>query len=298
MPSRGEGRGGYLPARLAAYGRLIRIDRPIGTLLLLWPTLWALWIAGEGHPDPRVFLIFLAGVFLMRSAGCAMNDFADREIDPHVARTRDRPVASGQISAIEALGVAALLGLVAFLLVLQLNRLTILFSLVGGFMATSYPFLKRVTSLPQFYLGAAFGWSVPMSFAALTGSVPATAWLLFFAVVLWAVAYDTIYAMIDREDDLKVGVRSTAILFGRWDRHAVACAHGGALLLLYSAGLSAGLGGWYIAGLAAAGTLAAWQQVLIRDRRPEGCFRAFLNNNSFGMLVFAGVLLHYAFVGA
>ena len=298
MPSESGGGGISPTARLAAYGRLIRIDRPIGTLLLLWPTLWALWIAGDGRPDLRVLLIFVAGVFLMRSAGCAMNDFADRDIDPHVERTRNRPLPSGDISPAKALGVAALMGLIAFLLVLQLNRLTVLLSLLGGFMAASYPFLKRVTSLPQFYLGAAFGWSVPMSFAALTDSVPTTAWLLFTAVVLWAVAYDTMYAMVDREDDLKVGVRSTAILFGRWDRHAVACAHGGALILLVSAGISAGLGAWYYAGLIGAALLAAWQQVLIRDRHPDRCFQAFLNNNSFGMLVFAGILIHYAFPGA
>ncbi|KPK59564.1 MAG: 4-hydroxybenzoate polyprenyltransferase [Gammaproteobacteria bacterium SG8_31] len=283
--------------RLRAYGRLIRIDRPIGTLLLLWPTLWALWIAGDGHPDDRVFLIFVAGVFLMRSAGCAMNDFADRDIDPHVTRTRDRPLASGDIGAVEALGVAALLALAAFLLVLQLNILTILLSLVGGMMAASYPFLKRVTSLPQFFLGAAFGWSVPMAFAAETNGVPGSAWLLFFAVVLWAVAYDTMYAMVDREDDLKIGVRSTAILFGRWDRLAVGVAHGGAVVLLAVAGRIENLGPWYFAGLLGAALLAAWQQLLIRERRPDNCFRAFLGNNTFGMLVFLGILLHYTFAG-
>jgi 4-hydroxybenzoate polyprenyltransferase len=296
MSPRARGGTPWLAERLRAYGRLIRIDRPIGTLLLLWPTLWALWIAGDGHPDERVFLIFVAGVFLMRSAGCAMNDFADRDIDPHVTRTRDRPLASGDIGAVEALGVAALLALAAFLLVLQLNTLTILLSLIGGMMAASYPFLKRVTSLPQFFLGAAFGWSVPMSFAAETNGVPGSAWLLFFAVVLWAVAYDTMYAMVDREDDLKIGVRSTAILFGRWDRLAVGAAHGGAVVLLAVAGRIESLGPWYFAGLLGAALLAAWQQVLIRERRPDNCFRAFLGNNTFGMLVFLGILLHYTFV--
>jgi 4-hydroxybenzoate polyprenyltransferase len=297
MSPRAGGGALRLAERLRAYGRLIRIDRPIGTLLLLWPTLWALWIAGDGHPDDRVFLIFVAGVFLMRSAGCAMNDFADRDIDPHVTRTRDRPLASGDIGAIEALGVAALLALAAFLLVLQLNILTILLSLVGGMMAASYPFLKRVTSLPQFFLGAAFGWSVPMAFAAETNGVPGSAWLLFFAVVLWAVAYDTMYAMVDREDDLKIGVRSTAILFGRWDRLAVGVAHGGAVVLLAVAGRIENLGPWYFAGLLGAALLAAWQQLLIRERRPDNCFRAFLGNNTFGMLVFLGILLHYTFAG-
>jgi 4-hydroxybenzoate polyprenyltransferase len=297
MSPRAGGGALRLAERLRAYGRLIRIDRPIGTLLLLWPTLWALWIAGDGHPDDRVFLIFVAGVFLMRSAGCAMNDFADRDIDPHVTRTRDRPLASGDIGAVEALGVAALLALAAFLLVLQLNILTILLSLVGGMMAASYPFLKRVTSLPQFFLGAAFGWSVPMAFAAETNGVPGSAWLLFFAVVLWAVAYDTMYAMVDREDDLKIGVRSTAILFGRWDRLAVGVAHGGAVVLLAVAGRIENLGPWYFAGLLGAALLAAWQQLLIRERRPDNCFRAFLGNNTFGMLVFLGILLHYTFAG-
>lgn len=297
MPPRSGGTSASLSTRFRAYLKLIRFDRPIGTLLLLWPTLWALWIAGDGHPDQDVFLIFVAGVFLMRSAGCAINDFADRDIDPHVARTRDRPLAANEITATEALAVAALLGLAAFLLVLQLNTLTILLSLVGGAMAASYPFLKRVTSLPQFYLGAAFGWSVPMSFAAQTGTVPLTGWLLFLAVVLWAVAYDTMYAMVDRADDLRIGVRSTAILFGRWDRLAVAAAHLGAVGLLASAGAIEDLGPWYFAGLGSAALLAARQQVLIRHRDPEACFRAFLDNSTVGMVIFLGLVLHYTFAG-
>jgi len=298
MPPRGHGALARVTARLSAYGRLIRLDRPIGTLLLLWPTLWALWISSDGHPQSHVFLVFVVGVFLMRSAGCAMNDYADRDIDPHVTRTRDRPLASGEIHPVEALAVAALLGLISFLMVLQLNGLTILLSVIGGFLAISYPFLKRVTSLPQFYLGAAFGWAVPMSFAAQTGTVPLSAWLLFLAVVLWAVAYDTMYAMVDREDDLRVGVKSTAILFGRWDRLAIAVSHVGALLLLWGVGRLEGLGGWYVASLIVAASLAAWQQTLIRDRDPERCFRAFLNNNAFGLVIFLGVLLHYAIVRA
>ncbi len=294
MPPRTGGASSLLSARIGAYLRLIRFHRPIGTLLLLWPTLWALWLAGDGRPDPKIFVIFVVGVFLMRSAGCAINDFADRDIDPHVARTRDRPLATKEITALEALAVSASLALVAFILVLQLNPLTILLSLVGGVMAASYPFLKRFTSLPQFYLGAAFGWSVPMAFAAQTGSVPVSGWLTFLAVVLWAVAYDTMYAMVDRDDDLRIGVRSTAILFGRWDRLAVAVAHLGALLLLAATGLMEGLGVWYFAGLVAAGVLAVRQQILIRNRLPDECFRAFLGNNIFGMVIFVGLALHYA----
>ncbi len=298
MPRGGHSAPGSLSARLSAYGRLIRLDRPIGTLLLLWPTLWALWISSDGHPRSRVFLVFVIGVFLMRSAGCAMNDYADRDIDPHVTRTRDRPLPNGEIHPAEALAVAALLGLVSFLLVLQFNTLTIVLSVAGGFLAASYPFLKRVTSLPQFYLGAAFGWAVPMSYAAQTGSVPMSAWLMFFAVVCWAVAYDTMYAMVDREDDLRVGVKSTAILFGRWDRLAVAVSHSATLFLLWCVGRLEELGIWYAAGLVTAGALAVWQQVLIQDRDPTKCFRAFLNNNTFGLVIFLGVLLHYALVPA
>jgi len=296
MSGGGHGALSRMTARASAYGRLIRLDRPIGTLLLLWPTLWALWISAEGRPRARVFVVFVIGVFLMRSAGCAMNDYADREIDPHVIRTRDRPLASGEIHPFEALAVAGLLGLISFLMVLQFNTLTIVLSVVGGFMAASYPFLKRVTSLPQFYLGAAFGWAVPMSFAAQTGTVPLAAWLMFFSVVLWAVAYDTMYAMVDRDDDLRVGVKSTAILFGRWDRLAVALSHIGALILLGIVGRLERLGEWYVAGLLSAAVLVAWQQILIRDRDPRRCFRAFLNNNAFGMVIFVGVLLDYALV--
>lgn len=285
--------------RLRDYGLLIRLDRPIGILLLLWPTLWALWIATGGHPDTRVFLVFLAGVCLMRSAGCAINDYADRDFDPHVSRTRERPVAAGRVAPWEAVLVAAVLSFIAFMLVVfLLDWLTIQLAVIGGFLAASYPFLKRWTSLPQFYLGAAFGWAVPMAFAAETGAVGLTAWLLFAAVVLWAVAYDTMYAMVDREDDLRIGVKSTAILFGRADRLIVGLSQIGVLALLLVVGQRAGLGGWYHAGLSAAGALAVWQQVLIRDRRPEDCFRAFLNNNLFGAAIFLGIALHYALAGA
>jgi 4-hydroxybenzoate polyprenyltransferase len=210
-----------LAIQLREYALLMRLDRPIGILLLLWPTLWALWIAGAGRPDPQVFLVFVAGVVLMRSAGCVMNDFADRGIDPHVERTRDRPLARGVVSSLEALLLAAALGAVAFALVLTMNRLTVLLALAGAVLTVAYPFLKRFTHLPQVWLGASFGWSVPMAFAAQTGTVPQLAWLMFIAVILWAMVYDTMYAMVDRDDDLRLGVRSTAILFGDADRHMI-----------------------------------------------------------------------------
>ena len=304
MASRGPARArpgpaGGPAARLRDYALLVRLDRPIGILLLLWPTLWGLWIAGAGHPDPTVFVIFVAGVVLMRSAGCAINDYADREFDPHVRRTRERPVAAGRVAPWEALLVAASLAFVAFMLVLLwLDWLTIGLSVVGGFLAASYPFLKRWTSLPQFWLGAAFGWAVPMAFAAETGGVPLVGWLIFAAVVLWAVAYDTMYAMVDREDDLRIGVKSTAILFGRADRAVIALCQAGVLALLAVAGRAAGLGGWYGAGLLVAAGLALWQQALIRERRPEDCFRAFINNNAFGLAIFCGIALDYVFAGA
>lgn len=288
-----------LRTRLQDYARLVRLDRPIGILLLLWPTLWALWIAGTGHPDPEVFVIFVAGVVLMRSAGCAFNDYADRAFDRHVQRTRDRPVATGRVAPWEAVAVAAVLAFVAFMLVvLRLDWLTIRLAIVGGFLAASYPFLKRWTSLPQFYLGAAFGWAVPMAFAAETGGVGLVAWLIFAAVMLWAVAYDTMYAMVDREDDLRIGIKSTAILFGRADRFVVGLCQLAVLALLLAAGARAGLGGWFVAGLVTAGALALWQQVLIRRRRPDDCFRAFLNNNAFGLAIFCGIALDYTFAGA
>lgn len=284
-----------LGAQLREYALLMRLDRPIGILLLLWPTLWALWIAGAGRPDPHVFLVFVAGVVLMRSGGCVMNDFADRDIDPHVERTRDRPVARGAVAPLEALLLASALGAIAFGLVLTLNRLTVLLALAGAVLTIAYPFLKRVTHLPQVWLGASFGWAVPMAFAAQTGSVPQLAWLMFIAVILWAIVYDTMYAMVDREDDLRLGVRSTAILFGDADRALLGILQALVLVALWLTGRQAGLGAWYAAGLAVAAGLSLWQQYLIRDRRPEGCFRAFLNNNYFGMAVFIGILLHYTF---
>jgi 4-hydroxybenzoate polyprenyltransferase len=287
-----------LVSQLREYGLLMRLDRPIGILLLLWPTLWALWIAGDGRPDPHVFLVFVAGVVLMRSAGCVMNDFADRRIDPHVERTRERPLPRGAVSPIEALLLAAALGAVAFGLVLTLNRLTVIMALAGALLTIAYPFLKRVTHLPQVWLGASFGWAVPMAFAAQTGALPPLAWLMFIAVVLWAVVYDTMYAMVDREDDLRLGVRSTAILFGDADRLMIGALQVLLLLALWLVGRQAALGNWYFGSLAVAAGLSAWQQYLIRTRLPADCFRAFLNQNHLGMAVFIGILLHYTFAAA
>ncbi|MHB8535049.1 MAG: 4-hydroxybenzoate octaprenyltransferase [Sulfuricaulis sp.] len=282
-----------LAVKLKDYARLMRLHRPIGTLLLGWPTLWALWIAAQGRPDARVFIVFVLGVLLMRSAGCVINDYADRDFDPHVERTRDRPIAAGRVSPRAALVLFALLCLLAFALVLTLNRLTILLSFAGAFLAVTYPFLKRYTSLPQFYLGMAFGWGIPMAFAAQTGGVPLLAWTLFAANIAWAVAYDTAYAMVDRDDDLRVGVKSTAILFGKYDRRMVFVFHVLALILLGLTGAQGGLGLRYYAGLAGAFGFALYQQRLMRTRTREGCFRAFLNNNWFGAAVFAGLLLNY-----
>ena len=279
--------------RLKDYARLMRLHRPIGILLLLWPTLWALWIAGQGRPDTHVLAVFVLGVVLMRSAGCVINDYADRDFDPHVERTRDRPIAAGRVRPREALVLFAALCLIAFALVLTLNRLTILLSFAGAFLAVTYPFVKRFTHLPQFYLGAAFGWGIPMAFAAQTGSVPPVGWMLFAANVCWAVAYDTAYAMVDRDDDHKVGVKSTAILFGRHDRAMVFLFHVLTLSLLAYSGALAGLGLRYYAGLVAAFGFVLYQQYLMRERTRDGCFHAFLNNNWFGAAVFAGLLLNY-----
>jgi 4-hydroxybenzoate polyprenyltransferase len=278
---------------MTLYARLMRLDRPIGTLLLLWPMLWGLWIASEGRPDPHVFAIFVLGVIVMRAAGCVINDFADRKLDAHVRRTRDRPLASGQVAPFEALLLFAGLGLIAIGLVLTLNRLSQLLAIVGAALAIVYPFTKRVFSLPQFVLGAAFTWSIPMVYAAQTGAVPRLAWLLFFAGLLWSAAYDTMYAMVDREDDLKIGIKSTAILFGDLDRLIIGIMQLMVLLALWLVGNEAHLGIAYRCGLALAACFALYQQRLIRARRPEDCFRAFLNNNYFGMAVFLGLVLDY-----
>ena len=281
--------------RLREYALLMRLDKPIGFFLLLWPTLWALLIAGEGRPDAQVLLVFVLGVLLMRSAGCVINDFVDTGIDRHVARTQNRPLAAGRISNVEAIVLFVLLCLAALGLVLLLNTLTIMMSFVGVLLAATYPFMKRLTYLPQVYLGAAFGWAVPMAFAAQTGAVPAIAWLLFTATVLWATAYDTMYAMVDRGDDLVLGVKSTAILFGESDRQIIGVIQVMVLVCLVMVGVQAELGWLYYAGVGAAAGLAIYQQGLIRYREREECFRAFLNNNWFGAAVFVGLLMDYMF---
>ncbi|MGI9335248.1 MAG: 4-hydroxybenzoate octaprenyltransferase [Gammaproteobacteria bacterium] len=283
--------------RVGDYAELMRVEKPIGWLLLLWPALWALWLAAEGPPGLHILLVFVAGVFVTRSAGCVINDFADKDFDPHVARTRERPLAAGRVSPREALVLFAALSLVAFALVLTLNRLTILLSVIGAALTISYPFMKRFTHLPQVHLGFAFGWAVPMAFSAVTGSVPPLAWLTYLAAIVWAVVYDTIYAMVDRDDDLSIGVKSTAILFGEADRAFI----GGFQLLLLTVlamiGVKAGLGLAYATGLVVAAVLAVYQQTLIRRREPGPCFHAFRNNNWFGMAVFAGIALEYALRG-
>jgi 4-hydroxybenzoate polyprenyltransferase len=279
--------------RLGAYARLIRLNRPIGSLLLMWPMLWALWVAGHGHPDGYVLLVFVAGVFLMRSAGCAINDFADRDFDPHVERTRQRPLAAGEIQPWEALVVAMVLCLVAFALVLTMNRLTIDLSFVAVALAAVYPFTKRWTHWPQLVLGFAFAWAVPMAFAAQAGRLDAGAWGMFVASCLWIVAYDTEYAMVDRNDDLKVGVKSTAIRFGRHDRLIIGLFQFGFLATLVGLGRYFGLGPVYDAGLVVALMLFGYQQWLIHGRERDSCFRAFLNNNWVGAAIFLGIVADF-----
>lgn len=283
-----------LHARLGAYGRLMRIDKPIGTFLLLWPTLWALWIAGEGHPDGQTVLIFAAGVFLMRSAGCVINDFADRGFDPHVERTRTRPLAAGEVSSKEALGLFALLCITAFGLVLMTNTLTVKLSFAAIGLAALYPFMKRYTHWPQVFLGIAFSMAIPMAFAAQTGAVPAAAWLIFIANICWVVAYDTMYAMVDIDDDLQVGLKSTAILFGSRCREMIALFQLAFIAIMIAVGLSFDLDWPYFAGIAAAAGIAIYHQTLIFRRKREQCFRAFLNNNYLGATLFIAIVLSYA----
>tara|TARA_R110000823_G_scaffold119998_25_gene244677 strand:+ start:1657 stop:2526 length:870 start_codon:yes stop_codon:yes gene_type:complete len=285
------------PSRLSAYLHLIRFDRPIGTLLLLWPTLWALWIAAGGVPDYKLLAIFALGTFLMRSAGCIINDFADRHLDGGVARTRGRPLVVGTVSEREALLLFSALLVLAFMLVLLTNRLTVMLSVAAVLLASTYPFMKRFTHMPQFVLGAAFSWSIPMAFAAQRGALPPALWLLYAGNLLWTMAYDTKYAMVDREDDLKIGIKSSAILFGRHDRLIVGGLQAGCLLCLYLAGQAFALGLVYQLSLAAAAALFVYQQHLIRARDPQDCFRAFLHNNWVGMTVFAGIALHYSIGG-
>jgi len=279
--------------RLELYWRLMRLDKPIGIFLLLWPALWALWLAGNGKPDVLVSVVIVTGVVLMRAAGCVINDYADRDFDPHVKRTKLRPIAAGLVTPKEALWLFVVLCLVSFGLVLLTNPVTIALSVPGAFLAASYPFMKRYTYLPQAYLGLAFGWAVPMTFAAQTGGIPWVAWELYFATILWALVYDTMYAMVDREDDLKIGVKSTAILFGDLDRVLIAMLQTFVLLILFSVGKQSGLGMLYFLGLLIAAGLAAYQQFLIRERDPVNCFKAFLNNHWFGAAVFGGLALDY-----
>jgi len=276
------------------YLQLIRFDRPIGTYLLLWPTLWALWIASDGIPNLKILIIFILGVFLMRSAGCAINDYADRDFDADVTRTEQRPLATGAITAREALGVFAVLALISFILVLQLNWLTIGMSLVALALAASYPFMKRVHMLPQVHLGFTFGWSIPMAYTAVHNQLPDLSnWLIFFTAVIWTTAYDTMYGMADREDDIKLGLKSTAILFGDNDKIIVGIMQFIVAMMLTGIGLLESLGGFYYLGIALASIFFVYQQYLIRNRESVPCFHAFLNNNWFGLVVFAGLLLDY-----
>lgn len=282
-----------LKDRLNAYERLMRLDKPIGILLLLWPTLWGLWFASGGIPPLDVLLVFMTGTALMRSAGCVVNDYADRNFDPHVERTKNRPLAAGVISPKEALALAAVLMLCAFGLVLFLNTLTILLSLAAAALAVIYPFVKRVFPLPQVWLGMAFGFGIPMTYAALWKTVPPVAWLLLLAVIFWAIAYDTEYAMVDRDDDVKIGVKSSAILFGRFDVLGVMTAHAAFLALMTGIGIWQLRGAYFFAGLAAASLLVLYQYTLIRNRSRKGCFKAFLNNNWVGAVIFTGLAIDW-----
>lgn len=283
-----------LKARLQAYIHLMRADKPIGTYLLLWPTLWALWIAAEGMPPLHLLLIFCLGVFLTRSAGCVINDFADRHIDGHVKRTHQRPLPSGRVTEREAIWLFVGLMLLAFLLVLLTNTMTILMSFGGLALAFVYPFMKRYTHLPQVVLGAAFGWAIPMAFTAIQEQLPLTAWLLYAAKLLWTVAYDTQYAMVDRDDDLKIGVKSTAVLFDRFDKLIVGLLQLAAVGLLVWVGMIEQLGLWFHLGLVGALGFFIYQQWLIRHRERMPCFRAFLNNHYAELAVLLGLIADYA----
>jgi 4-hydroxybenzoate polyprenyltransferase len=278
-----------LVERLNAYERLMRLDKPIGALLLLWPALWGLWLAAYGLPDLDILLIFITGTVLVRSAGCVVNDFADRDFDPYVARTRDRPLAAGLVSPWEALALAALLFLVAFLLVLHTNRLTVMLSFIAVALTVVYPFLKRVFSFPQAWLGIAFGFSIPMAFAAQYGKLVPAAWAMMVANMFWSIAYDTEYAMVDREDDIRIGLKSSAILLGRYDVAAVVASHAIFLMLMAIIGWWQFLGILYYIGLLIAGGLVYYQYRLIRTRDRDACFKAFVNNNWLGCAIFVGL---------
>ncbi|MPW38040.1 4-hydroxybenzoate octaprenyltransferase [Vibrio sp. B1Z05] len=280
-------------SKIRAYYLLMRMDRPIGSLLLLWPTLWALAMASEGKPQWGVLIVFCLGVFLMRSAGCVINDFADRDFDGHVERTQFRPIPSGLVSAKEALALFGVLSVVSFSLVLTMNTLTIQLSFIGVALAALYPFMKRFTHLPQLVLGIAFSWAIPMAWAAESGHIAPLAWLLFAINLLWTVAYDTQYAMVDREDDLKIGIKSTAILFGRFDKLIIGLLQATTIVLLLVVGESAGLSGAFYWGVLVAAILFVYQQWLIKTRCRTQCFQAFLNNNYVGIAVTAGLFISY-----
>ncbi len=277
--------------RLRQYALLIRLNKPIGTLLLLWPTLWGLCLAANGQPEIKIIIIFILGVFLTRSAGCIINDIADRHFDGHVERTQHRPIAAGKVTVREALILCASLALIAFLLVLMLNRLTIILACFAAAIATLYPFMKRTIDLPQAVLGIAYSWGIPMAFAAQTNHIPGIAWLLFSAAAIWSIAYDTMYAMVDRNDDIKIGVRSSAILFGRYDRLIIGLLQCVVLILLLLVGIIKQLHVFYYCSLLAAAGFFIYQQYLIKDRDRQQCFKAFLNNNWVGLVVFLGSFL-------
>jgi 4-hydroxybenzoate polyprenyltransferase len=283
-----------LADRLTLYERLMRLDKPIGTLLLLWPTLWALWLAGEGRPAGRIVWIFILGTLLMRSAGCVMNDLADWRFDSKVKRTRDRPLAAGTVSRGEAYTLAGVLTLSAFALVLSLNSLTVLLSFVALALAATYPLTKRFLAIPQAYLGIAFGFGIPMGYAAVLGTIPAEGWWLLVANIFWAVAYDTEYAMVDRDDDLRIGIKTAAITLGRYDVAAVMACYGVTLALLACIGIYQGMGAFYYAGLAGAAALTAYHYRLIRGRDRDACFKAFNHNNWVGAVIFAGMFADFA----
>jgi len=282
-----------LSQRLSEYEKLMRLDKPIGILLLLWPTLWALWVASDGRPAPWIVAIFVIGTVLMRSAGCVINDYADKDFDGHVERTRNRPLAARRVSPKEALWLAAGLAVLSFVLILPLNGLTIAMSVPAVFLAGSYPFTKRFFAIPQAYLGIAFGFGIPMAFAAFQNDIPLEAWMMLLANVFWAVAYDTEYAMVDRPDDLKIGIKTSAITFGRFDVAAVMACYAASLLILGWVGLATGSGAIFLAGLVVSAGIIAYHYTLIRERDRPKCFKAFLHNNWVGAAIFAGWVLDY-----
>jgi 4-hydroxybenzoate polyprenyltransferase len=284
-----------LSRRFEEYINLMRLNRPIGIWLLMWPALWALWIASAGRPNPKILVVFLLGTVVMRSAGCVINDFVDRNVDPYVRRTKERPLAARRIGPVEALVLFAVLCLLALFLVTRLDLFTIQLAAIGAVLAVSYPFFKRFFPLPQLYLGAAFGWAVPMAYAAETGLLPRIAWVLFMTAVLWAGIYDTLYAMVDRDDDLRIGVKSSAILFADMDRLLIGAMQAMMLFALLLIGRTLEFGNWYLAAVGAAAVFFLYQQWLIRAREPAKCLTAFTNNHYVGMAVFIGIVLEYVY---